>query len=572
MAVGSIKTGGEDAQQAPKVISTPEPAPQAHQTPQAQPVSEPVRQTTTQHKAPTQEHQMNQQFNDNTEKVAAPKLMSLVNLVGSVSSLSDKGRKYFDRIKEELSSVSNQNKLNIKIHSLTSPENTMALECGGKFILLTPSETLSNLPEGLPRTVVLKDAVGTYHTAVSGTHELLLFLVITPADYECVEKMITAIQNLFVVATRPEFQNLTADMLKDPESIFVISTNVSDVQNFMTKIYPHAVSPRADMGFVLYQKGRNRQGGYNTNPASYFDQGAQENVPIACVTAFTEPVQLTGAMFNSVPKFVPLIHITSTISVIPAFELTTLLLPLATDVFIRSGLWKTQFSQFSKEQPNIGKLFRDPNTNMPGFAENPTQREQILATTFENPALVLDVVEGTYRIPGLEKYGIAERNSDVTAMYGRFLGANIMDTVASGFKYHEYVGVITHNGRQADSRWADYLNTIIHFESEVNTVYQLLVRNTDPKVRVDQIKRFYPSFEVLYSNIVCEINLNFMMTVQNLIRDKIQISQNSVLGAQNLVDLTSLIANAQAFNQNAHSGFNYGGGGGVFMNPFGRVY
>ena len=520
----------------------------------------------------TQETQMNQAQHENVERVVAPKLMTLVNLVSSVSSLSDRGRKYFDRIKEEFTSVANQNKLKVRVHILTSPENTMALECGNKYVLLTPSETLTNLPDGIPRTVVLKDAISTYTTAVSGTHELLQFLVITPADYDNVEKMITFIMNIFMVATRPEFQSLTSEILSSKENIFVISTNQTDIQNFMGKIYPHAVSPRADMGFVLYQKGRNAQGGYSTSPNSYFEQGAQENTPIACVTAFTEPIQMTGAMFNSVPKFVPLIHITSMVSVIPAMEMTTLLLPLATDVFIRSNLWKTQFSRFSKEQPNIGKLFRDPSTNMPGFAENPTQLEQILATTFEKPALVLDVVEGTCRIPGLEKYGIAERNSDVTAMYSRFLGAQIYDTVASGFKYHEYVGTITHNGRQADSRWADYLNTIIHFESEVNTVYQLLVRNTDPKVRVEQIKRFYPSLEVLYSNIVCEINLSFMMTVQNLIRDKIQISQNSVLGAQNTIDLSSLIANAQAFSQNTSAGFNYGGGGGVFLNPFGNVY
>lgn len=502
-----------------------------------------------------------------TDGKMAPKITRLINLVGRGSSLSEKGMAYFDSIRKVF--TENQNTLPVKISMLSTPAETMALEHMGKVILITPSEGLRDLIDtDLPYTIVMKELWNTYTSTISGTHQMLQFMLVTPDDYEKLQQMITAIKSFFIASSHTEFSNTTIADLKDAN--LMISTNSADVNKFIASIYPHAVPPRADMGFVLYQRSSKDQPNYNEQK-SYFDQSTSNQIPIACVTGFTEPVQIPGMTFQSMPKFLPVVHISSMITPLPDNKLTTLLIPLASDVFIRSGLWKNQLSQFSKDQPNIGKLIRDPHTNMPWFAENPMHRDQIIDTMFEKPSMVLDITEGTYRIPGLENYGIAELAPSINQMYANFLNAEISATRCSGYKFHEYIGTISRGSIKADSRWADYLNTIVHYESEVNTVAQFLMRTADPKVRVNLIKRFHPSLEILYSNIVAEINLKFMMEVQELIRNHIHIAQNNVLGGtQQLVDLASMIASGQQFSSNP--GFNYGSTSGVFDNPFGIVY
>lgn len=530
----------------------------------------------------TFEHESDQ-ANKQQQPVAGPKvtatdvpnLSELLSTVGSLSPLSKKGHEYFEAIKAAVLKPENQRVLPINITTLNSPQDALALECDGRVVILIPKEVLpSNVNDNFPSSVTFQGAVNSY-IGISGKtdHRVLEIILVTTEDYECVEKMIRGLLNIFQVVHNPKFGSFNINSMRS--SKFAISTNRKDVEDFLDRTYPHKCIPRNDFGFVLYELTNNR------NEREIY-QNMENSVirnPIACVTGYVEPMQIATQQYQGgVTKFLPLVHISNIQSLIPDLRLCAALIPLASDIFLKGGLWRTQFEQYSKDAPNVGALFRNRETGQPDFIENYNRLQEVLNTFFEPPALAIDVVDGIYRIPGIEKFSIPNASAEVNKLFFDFIGrtpsVNEHATVFSTNKFQEFVGTVMHKSKVGDSRWCDYLNTVVHHSSELGYVAGMLQRSIDPKVRVEQIRRFYGSLEVLFPNIVCEISLQAIMAMQEEVRTCIQIITSTLTPNANVVDLSSFLQQGHVF---AQSGTPYSLGWGQnnainYGNPNANIY
>jgi hypothetical protein len=502
-----------------------------------------------------------------------PNLSELLSTVGSLSPLSKRGHEYFEAIKAAMLKPENQRVLPINITTLNSPQDALALECDGKVVILIPKEVLpSNTNDVFPSSVAFQSAVNSYFSISGKTdHKILEIILVIPEDYEYVEKMIRGLLNIFQVVHNPKFGSFNIQSMRS--SKFAISTNYKDVADFLDRTYPHKCIPRNDFGFVLYELSNNR----SEREIYQNMESSVVRTPIACVTGYVEPMQINQQYQGGMTKFLPLVHITNIQSLIPDIRLCAALIPLASDIFLKGGLWRTQFEQYSKDAPNIGALFRNRETGQPDFVENYTRLQEVLNTFFEPPALAIDVVDGVYRIPGIEKFSIPNASAEVNKLFFDFIGQT--PTVAEQSivfatpRFQEFIGTVMYKSKIGDSRWCDYLNTIVHHSSELGYVAGMLQRSIDPKVRVEQIRRFYGSFEVLFSNMVCEISLQAIMAMQEAVRSCVQIITSTLTPNANVVDLSSFLQQGHMFAQGNPYTLGWGQNNTInYGNPIANIY
>ena len=533
----------------------------------------PIGGTTTMSQQPTQPTEAKPQQSMGTQAPTGFSFTSLLGLVQQVSSLPEKGQRFFEDMKKTLQN--NTATADVSFTKLTTPSNAVVLERRGKAVLLVPKETV-NVSDITPVTTVFKKAMETYKTMTGSKAELLQPIVISPEDYDNCNQMTACISNMLVANTSPEFTTATLDSLLraqhgEAQSSFVVSVAKDDVTKALNQLYPHATKPYWTYGAAVYLRGKSDN---NNATKNYYEAGNQENVCIAVMTAYNETIAQSGVM--DAAKFLPVVHISSMISVIPRFSMSALLLAMATDIFLRNGLYKVQYMPVSKEQPNIGKLLRDPSSGQLKFADNMGARDKILAENFLPPALALDIQFGTYNLPGLERFNVPDWTDSILEDYKHFLslGDITKGNLTIGQSIHEYTGVIRMNGGQlVDSRCADYLSTMVHWEAESNLVAHLLYRTPDVVKRAELIRHFYPSFEVLYSNFIVPLNLEFMIYLQNLLRDRLQFALSGINSTNNYIDMSALATNGGFYQQNIGAGFGYSAGvTGTYQNPISTLY
>lgn len=485
-----------------------------------------------------------------TPTPTVPGISDLLSTVGSLSSLSSAGKEYFNQIKVGLTAPEYKKVLPINFVTLTNPQDALAIECGGKVIIIIPEEVITDVNENYPLSIVYQTAMTSYNSRVgAAAHKLLQFIMVTPDDYSRVDVMIRGLLNIFQVQHDQRFSLFNISSMSQER--FSISTNHDDVNRFMEHIYPHKAMPRNDFGFVLYRNLNNKDAISNQYTGI---ENTVTRSPFACVTGYVEPMQMTVAphMGGGI-KYIPVVHISSIQCLIPDLKVAAMLVPLAASVFLRGGLWRTQFEQFSKDKPNLGSLFRTGTTGQLDFIDNRNKMNETLDRFFEPAALVIDVVDGLYRIPGLEKMSVGSAYSDINQMFYKFINKTPSpEEAATPFttnKYSEYVGTVMHRSTVADSRWCDYMNTAVHHASDIGQVSAMLQRSIDPKIRVEQIRRFYGSFRVLMTNVVCEVSLKAILSIQDEVQKHVNVVFGNLGQGQNTIDLGSFLSQGSVFAQ-----------------------
>lgn len=503
-----------------------------------------------------------------SQAMSAPKMGSLLSLLSNnIGGGYDtqETEKYVTTIKEffDRTPVAGYQ---VNTTWLNGMPGVLAIECNKKVILMIFASFFNHLGELTPVTAMNLEARNTYANTISNAHEFINFLVITPSDYPKVKVMIESMINIFTVINRPEFRSLDISTFAD--SGYIISTSPKDIMEKLERYYPHGVLPRADFGFCMYKKPQKEQQFFG--PEQFFSQ-RQERDFIGVVAGYTEFLH-SGQTINNQPKYLPVCHLSTILPVIPDLSLTAMLLPIATGLFLKYGMWHKSVKHFTKDMPNVGRLFTDLNDNSLMFVDNEKKYEAINNMYFEPPVLVMDVVEGIYRVPGIEKYAAANRQGELIEMFSRFTKQPWNVNSISSFFQHEYIGTVMQNNRLIDSRWCDYLNTIVHHESDAETVRKLLWPSAEPKHKATTQKELYPNFNVLYSNMICPLNLEFMNHVQASIGNYISIITQGLSGMDaSIINLDQLIQSGRQYSSTPGVGF--GGSTAMFgSNPFTALY
>jgi hypothetical protein len=95
-------------------------------------------------------------------------------------------------------------------------------------------------------------------------------------------------------------------------------------------------------------------------------------------------------------------------------------IPIAAEVFIGAGLWKQPFVNLTKKGENIGNLITD-DKGKPWVAKTEKDIADFFAMYIANPVLVLDIVTGHARLPGIGKFASEKYHPDIVKSFARFL-------------------------------------------------------------------------------------------------------------------------------------------------------
>lgn len=495
---------------------------------------------------------------------SAPSFVDVLRKSSMTSMLSPDGIKYIKDLKELLSNQDNvADGAVIRITSLSYPSEALAVHCGKYAVVIIFSEAVSNTDTNIPTVGYARGAVRTMRELIGQDVQLLNTIVITPRDYNRVTHMASHLINVFKTMIIPEFQALNASSFNNLS--IDVSPNPEIYDSMVERSSVHSTPARADIRLTFFLS----DGKKNTNDSGVFSRAEHSvnRTDIAAVGAYV--------VFNIITtpegyhKYIPEIHISEITCRVIYDGMLPVILSLATEILIDNGVWRSQFSDIGKNIPNVGNLVFDPSTNAPWYVENTAQRDAFFQQYCTDPILVIDIVEGRARIPGLELYGF---NTDpsvpmehpLVAKYNRFLGGQVLAPQQPITKVicHEYGGYFVSGPGYQDSRWCDYLTLMIHNSSSMDRLRELLRHQSKEEARVEIIRPFATALELHFVNHIAMVMPEAIRPVQMIIKDKIRVINGT--NSSGTVDMTSLL------NMGRFTAAN----GGYYQspNPFVQIY
>lgn len=480
-------------------------------------------------------------------------LGDLTRLFKVTSTISENGRKYIDRVKE----VIMQQDKNVKTEVLTIPAETIVFYKAHHCIVLLFSEALSR-EDDKPLIGHAKAAKTTVETIFGNNMFINNVILVTPEDYTRPENMATYILNSFVAILEPSISNITWETFKDYQ--IQVSSSPDMYDSFVSKYSPHGVPARADLKLCIYAT---KSGNINPrNNVLWIED--KDKIDIAAVGAYIRFSCQSNAVM---PKYIPEIHISEILCGIPSANIIPLILGIAKAVLMDQNVWKSQFLDFGgANNPNIGNLISDQNGS-PFRVENHTQLDQLIATYCEHPILILDISEGRARVIGLEQYSFALENANNTA--NNFFGLNqdglpILGKTVVPFQLsgEEFSGYIRNGATYVDSRWADYLNLMIHNYTTPMRCRALLNHFVNPIDQIKALRELGQEVVTLYTNYITLIRPEYINPIQAEIMKKMRINISNQ--ATGYMDLSGFYNAAQGFVQNPY----VAAGSGTYNNQF----
>lgn len=536
--------------------------------------------TTSQNESTQQQHvggippvppiQMEQQADmGNNAQMSAPSFTDILRRSTSASMLSPDGAKYVKEMRDLLDSSKASLGVQIRVVPLSFPAEALAICCGKYVMILIFSEAMNGGGDNsVPTVAYSRGAVRTMRDIVGSDAVLLNTIVVTPRDYNRAANMAAHLINSFQVCLHPEVSIMNIDSFNNVG--IEISTNPSHYEMFVERMSVHSTQARADIKIVFYLADNRK----TQQDQSVFNQAehAAGRKAIASLGAYVVFNAIVAS--NGMTKYVPEIHISEITSQVIYDGILPMILSLATELLVDNGYWKSQFADIGgKNTPNVGNLIYDQTTNSPWFVENAAQRDTFFAQLCTDPLLVLDVVEGRARIPGIECYSftpdVTRGFNPLVHKYNSFMNSPVLSpdhTQVATTICREFGGYFAAGSKYEDLRWCDYLNLMVHNSSSSERLRELLVHQTSEKARMEIISQFVPNYEVHFMQHMVMLRPEAIRPLQNAIRTKIRIINGTNYGT-NTVNMASML-NAGQFVANG----GMMGGGYMNANPFAQLY
>ena len=351
---------------------------------------------------------------------------------------------------------------------------------------------------------------------------LLQLLVIHPADYDRVEKMVTFIYNL---CTSYRYLNdslsLKTLVTENGKSyVLYVSTDVELTKNFITALNPQTVNPRADIGFTVFRVEENAynsvcNNAYNTgfNGVSMDTQvinlGAK---PIFAVTGYTKIVGSTlnqfGGMVQQNQNYKTMQPIVTISAIAAPFNTRRFLAPaisIAAYLWLNCSGWLEPFRQYSrKTAPNLGALFA--KDGKPGRIENDNDLNVLVNQSFHFPMLQIDVCNGRAMLDGMGAMlmnDAAGLVNEIKQFFGcEDIASPVIPMQLCSPTAHSYSGVYHDaTGAWADTREIDYfylINNNVPFTNEFVEKFLLTRADKDAVARFNELKSYFQDAQPLY--------------------------------------------------------------------------
>ena len=494
----------------------------------------------------------------------APNLIQILRGSKISSSISQAGIDFIAGIRKYLAENQQPGQEKIELFTLPYPNQTLALVKGKKAIELLFSEAIVQDPN-LPIASQNRNALEAFQQTVGTDVEVVSQVSVDPEDYVKLGSWCAFIDNLLSANTDSSVEAITTASLKDIQLEYNTQPDVYD--RFVARNDPHASPLRDDLCLVVsaVMPKDNQRG--NT----LFDKVEVEKIEVAAIGGYVDFWAAGINPADGLPYFIPEVKIT----IVPALwheRILELALAAAYDVFIKGEFWKTQFSIFGKDVPNIGNLIVDASTNQPWRCENIAQRHTFIQRYCKPAVLELSILEGRARIPGIEKFALTQQwGAQIVANANQFLAGSrvqLPQTLNPAvLQYSTYTGYIRSVGNQnIDSRYITYLDMMVHHASNKALCDQLLVRENDPAKDAAKKRQFHQDLSLKYMEHVVALDPSYLEALQQGIHQAVR----SVNGTQTsgAVDFSGLLALGARYQQGNQGGF-YAGG---IVNPFEQIF
>lgn len=415
---------------------------------------------------------------------------------------------------------------NLELMPLQSPPGAQAFITKGEgnvhYAKIVLFESLIPQMQDLrPVSDRLREAQESLAKAMGGkTVHIIGSQIISDRDLTLVPQMILSTSSDLIASSRVDIREANSRALSAGYD-WVVDPNVTSALDLISRLSPVKTLPRADFGFTLGV----RQQGKNNQYANGFMQ--QQNAPvdpiIACV-GYTEIIGPIADRQSGISKFLPIVHISATVSRVPTLAAELLAVVQMTQMAIVNQGWKIPFRKFQEGKPNLGNLRIDPqDQNKLWFINNPDMFERFVADQFFPPVLYMDVQEGAYRIPsrllfaGDNPSHLGRIANEASRFFGApFLGLKgplpLAMTVAQ-----EYTGTFGSDVK-TDSREITYLNRVCQGALDKQSADILLNYQNDPSERARVVANLTGSFTSLYRNRLSWISPEFIGQLSGMVR------------------------------------------------------
>lgn len=437
-------------------------------------------------------------------------IIDLLSNLDTPSHLDAAGQAYIETIKTDL----DKSGMGCNFHRITgSNYEACVIEKSNIGIALVFAKSYQNTND-LPPAAVRMD-ISQKLQLINAAVRIDQCIVVTEADYARAEKMASFIKNELNCQLNPNFVDITVNAFRGGQ--FVASMDMNAVKNYIEPRSPHAVPARADVGIVLYSQTQKSQvPGLGGRPEV-------ERHGVLAVTGYTTfymapQVNMIGMTpsFGSV-KYLPMFVITDIVSDLKSPAIVAAAISLAIEGFIVKQGWVSQFNNFAKNSPNVGRLIKDEQGN-PWFAKDMAQRNEFFQNylTTMQPMLAVDVQEGRAHIGCLNDF--IGNPDNFTAMIKSFVngGPDFAEKVGKPFVscYRNFDGIVTKPDQTVvDSRSIDFLSLACDI-TDTNQLAGFLQMPQDSRLTLNNIKKHYPtSTEALYVTYRAIVSPAFFSTV-----------------------------------------------------------
>lgn len=520
-----------------------------------------------------------------TGQTDAPDILNVLRNTDLAASISPEGTEYIRQLQEFVKSKTAYD-VKFEIHTMGFPAESQCIICqkGGHKtgIVLVFDEAITKMGQNIPSVAIQMNAHAQFKSMFPDA-TLLQLVVITRHDYPKVRAMGSNVINALIGVNKDD---LTVDSLKNYKIELV--PNVTQVKSFIEKMSGHGVLDRMDFGFLINCVSPNVKMDGNK---SFFNQTQDDHSTLAAVSGYTTFIR-NNVMYPATPqnpsgcKFFPVVHISSIVTPVQVYGMLGLIIPLAAMSFLDNRQWEAPFKQFGgKSQINLGNLMPGQN-GQPYELNNLQEFELFKASYLENPVLVLDVSMGRFMVPGLAGVGMqATENNKVDYDFelkkaiARFLKTDVVslaggDSVANmplgQLAATEYTGTVGMNGTCLDSRYADYLNLMIHNGTQMARLSDLLQPSNNPDLIANLIREFCPDLDLQYFTHRLILNPYLVNTAKAYLQGQVRIISPDA--GNNFVNMSLYSNAARDYQQGANAGRGYCTVTSPFMSNPGKLF
>jgi len=329
---------------------------------------------------------------------AAPSIGAIMNAHGIHGGQSAEAADYINRIRASVEASTNNFKIEAK--RLGNDENVTVFSSKEYSVILqTDAEKVNNLNELLVESD-LRKIYADYQKAYP-KHRLLNTVACNKFMYGKHSQMAMYIKEMLSTTESDFIKGFSVDSFSSRYRLEV-DTDLTSVKQFFETNSPNATRC-VDFGFtanIVDNDQPNNMGARYDKRDPMFAVGGY--VDFIEIPQNTNPyVQINQAVSQS--KYQPIIHITEICSAITSAKILALAIPLAGEIFVSRGLWKSPFMTLGRTDVNIGNLLIDYEKKKPYEADSATDVARVF-TNIEPPIFCIDIMSGHATIPGISRF------------------------------------------------------------------------------------------------------------------------------------------------------------------------